>query len=194
MLHSSSLKGLPLTLRPALSNWQLLHESYLLILLSSTSFILLAALVSKAFTYFLSPKTNSTATTTKPSHPCVLLQLFSTPLLVSTLSIFLLFIHLLIDTWLCPACLKSSLTSHLALSYLTGCLHLIPKISPYLKLLFCLWDNILVLLELLGSFFSISFMGSLFFEHLLNSRVLPGFILSPLIFITEHSCPRKLTH
>lgn len=41
-MYSSNLKGLPLTPHRSISNWMLLHESRLLILLSSTSFPLLA--------------------------------------------------------------------------------------------------------------------------------------------------------
>ena len=87
--------------------------------------------------------------------PNLLMPLCSSPVTshpfpVPSVSIFLLPIPLSTDNRLCPAWLKSLLTSHLCSSYWTGWLHLTHKITLSLKLYsFGFWVN--SFLELLES-------------------------------------------
>ena len=80
--------------------------------------------------------------------PNLLMPLCSSPVTshpfpVPSVSIFLLPISLSTDNWLCPAWLKSPLTSHLCSSYWTGWLHLTHKITLSLKLIWFLSQRFL---------------------------------------------------
>ena len=103
--------------------------------------------------------------------PNLLMLLYSSPVTshpfpVPSVPIFLLPIALSTDYWLCPAWLKSSLTSHVCSSYWTGWLHLKHKITLSLKLYsFGFWVN--SFLELLESVVSsLSFHLFFFFNWL----------------------------
>ena len=104
--------------------------------------------------------------------PNLLMPLCSSPVTshpfpVPSVSIFLLPISLSTDNWLCPAWLKSPLTSHLCSSYWTGWLHLTHKITLSLKLIWFLSQRFLgtswICCELLFLSSSSSFFFFLFY-------------------------------
>lgn len=155
----------------------LLHESYLLILLFNL-FLLLPwiAWIIKVFTYF---------PPTPPSH-----ALCSSPASLHSsgcfICIYFLPSHSLVHWDLALSKVRNDFSSMpILLAWLFP--FDIKDLLPTWNYFFGSQDNsFLVLLELLASFFSISFMGFFSFGHLLNVRVLfPEFYLPT----SSHSSP-----